>query len=98
MVMCLFPFMFQKTPLFSPLIDTRFLANTLKGGDFMGKENGISIPESIVGLNNSRFPERVMEHDNRPTALEIATTGTIAGRLVIDRVTLASVGSMDGRE
>ena len=63
----------------------------------MGKENGISIPESVVGLNNSRFPERVVEHDNRPTALEIATT-MVEGEPVIDRVTLASVGSMDGGE
>lgn len=62
----------------------------------MGKENGISIPKSVTGLNNSRFPERVGR--TKPTALEIATTFDEEGQPVIDRVVLKSVGSMDGRE
>lgn len=57
--------MFQKIPLFSsPLIDIRFLANTLKGGDYMERREILQAVNPAQAIDtgdivNSRFPERV---------------------------------------
>jgi hypothetical protein len=75
----------------------------LKGGDFMGLENEVSrmiwegspISESCgPTIKNSRFPE-VAGRTRLTTALEIAETIDLAGRVVIDPVVFRSVSNME---
>ncbi|MBI4039085.1 hypothetical protein HY384_03960 [Candidatus Daviesbacteria bacterium] len=70
----------------------------------------VTKPESVEGIKNSRFPERVgrtrhlkVAADSLTDALQVATVGTVSrhGEItsyLVDRVTFTSVSSMDGRE
>lgn len=86
--------MLASTP--SPQILHKGTNNYLKGGDFMERREIPSQavtpePESVVGLRNSRFPERVGRI--KPTPEEIAAT-TDPDR-PIDWSVFRSVSSMD---
>lgn len=97
--------MFEETSFHRPQVLP--IGNYLKGGDFMGLEDGVSrmiwegspVPGCDPTVKNSRFPEVVGRTKQPiPTALEIAATRDEAGRPAIDPVTLKSVTSMEGGE